>query len=315
MDLRSLRYFIAVVDAGSLSRAAASLYVAQPALTAQIKKLEGELQAQLLERSHVGVTPTPVGLQLYQDARRLLADAAAMQERIQRSASSPEGSVTLALPLLLVPLLVGPLLVRVRAAYPRIRVYVLDDMSLMVRKAMTEGRADLGILVDTAEAQGLVCQPLAQEPVFLSGYDPDHHVPLELRDGQPAVRFDVAATLPLVLQSPRYAIRQSVERIAAERGLLLNVVHEHDSTPVIRSLHRAGAGFTFTPASSVVDHPAARSDWLRARVVDPGIVRGYCLAQPAGRTAAPATRAVADMLVALVRELIVHGDWDARFTG
>ena len=72
LDLRSLRTFIAVVDAGSLSKASAALYVAQPALTAQIKKLEGELAAQLLERSHTGVTPTPIGLQLYQDGRRLL---------------------------------------------------------------------------------------------------------------------------------------------------------------------------------------------------------------------------------------------------
>ena len=114
VDLRSLRYFIAVVDAGSLSKAAASLYVAQPALTAQIKKLESGLDAQLLERSHVGVTPTPVGLQLYHDARRLLSDAAAMQERIRRSGASPEGSVTLALPFMLVSLLIGPLLVKLK---------------------------------------------------------------------------------------------------------------------------------------------------------------------------------------------------------
>ena len=69
MDLRTLRYFIAVLEAGSLSRAAGSLYVAQPALTAQIKKLEAELGTQLFDRSHAGVTPTPAGMQLYEDAR------------------------------------------------------------------------------------------------------------------------------------------------------------------------------------------------------------------------------------------------------
>ena len=64
MDLRALRYFITVLEAGSLSRAARSLYVAQPALTAQIKKLESELGAQLLERTHAGVSATPAGTQL-----------------------------------------------------------------------------------------------------------------------------------------------------------------------------------------------------------------------------------------------------------
>jgi DNA-binding transcriptional LysR family regulator len=314
VDLRSLRYFIAVVDAGSLSRAAASLYVAQPALTAQIKKLETELGAQILERSHVGVTPTPVGLQLYHDARRLLSDAAAMQERIQRSAASPEGSVTIAVPLLLVSLLVGPLLVRLKSAYPRIRVFVLDDLSLMVRKAMLEGRADLGIVVDAPQVPGLICRPLAEEAIFLSGPDPERAVPCQDRDGRPTVRFAVAAALPLVLQSPRFAIRQSVERIAAERGLELNVVHEHDSTRVIRSLYLSGAGFTFTPASSAVEHPTHRPGWLRARIVDPEIVRRYHLAQAVNRALTPAATVVAEMLVGQVAELIASGAWEARLS-
>lgn len=312
MDLRSLRYFIAVVDAGSLSKAAASLYVAQPALTARIKKLETDLGARILERSHAGVTPTPVGLQLYHDAGRLLADVASVKERIQRSDASPEGSVTLALPLLLVSLLVGPLLMRVRATYPRIRVFVLDDMSLMVRKAVVEGRADLGILVDTPRGQGLVCRPLAEEALLLSGHDPAGAVSCERMDGEPVVRFAVAATLPLVLQSPRFSIRQAIERLAAERGLRLNIVHEHDSTRVIRSLHLAGAGFTFMPAASVFDQPAHRPGWLRARVIDPEIVRRYDLAHPSARAPSPAAAAVAELLLDQVRQLVASGAWQAR---
>ena len=161
MDLRTLRYFIAVLEAGSLSRAAGSLYIAQPALTAQIKKLEGELGAQLFERSHVGVTPTPAGLQLYQDARRLLSDADAMRDRIQRVPEGPEGSVTVAAPFLLAALLLGPVLAALKLSHPRIRVFVLDDLSLMVKKAMVERRADVGILVDAPLVDGLRCEPLA----------------------------------------------------------------------------------------------------------------------------------------------------------
>ena len=85
MDLRSLRYLVAVVEAGSLTRAAGTLYIAQPALTAQIKKLESELETQLFERTHAGVIPTAAGLELYQDARRLLSDAEALKERISRT--------------------------------------------------------------------------------------------------------------------------------------------------------------------------------------------------------------------------------------
>ncbi|RYF47364.1 MAG: LysR family transcriptional regulator, partial [Comamonadaceae bacterium] len=146
MELRTLRYFIAVLEAGSLSRAAGSLFVAQPALTAQVKKLESELGVRLFERSHAGVLPTQAGLQLYEDARRLLSDADAVRERMQRLPQGPEGSVTVAMPFLLASLLTGPTLARLKRLHPRIRVFVIDDLSLMVRKAMLDRRADVGIL-------------------------------------------------------------------------------------------------------------------------------------------------------------------------
>lgn len=332
MDLRALRYFITVLEAGSLSRAASSLYIAQPALTAQIKKLEAELGAQLFERSHVGVTPTPAGQQLYEDARRLLSDAAAMRERIQRMPQEPEGSVTLAVPFLLSSLLMGPLLARLKASHPRIRVFVLDDLSLMVKKAMLDRRADIGILVDTAQVDGLHCRALAQESMYLCGYDPEGRVfPLlqvpEGRGGRggdsgrsdrparPLIDFSDAAALPLVLQSRRYSIRQRVEEAASARAVALNVVHEHDSARVIRSLYACGAGFTFTPACALGEAPATSADWLVARVIHPEIERRYALATAADREVNAVMQVVMDALQAVVQQLVAQGRWEARIPG
>lgn len=323
MDLRALRYFITVLEAGSLSRAASSLYIAQPALTAQIKKLEAELGAQLFERSHVGVTPTPAGQQLYEDARRLLSDAAAMRERIQRMPQEPEGSVTLAVPFLLSSLLMGPLLARLKASHPRIRVFVLDDLSLMVKKAMLDRRADIGILVDTPQVDGLHCRALAQESMYLCGYDPEGRVfPLlqapEGRGGssgtpaRPLIDFSDAAALPLLLQSRRYSIRQRVEEAASARAVALNVVHEHDSARVIRSLYACGAGFTFTPACALGEAPAASTDWLVARVIHPEIERRYTLATVADREPNAVMQVVMDALWAVVRQLVAEGRWEAE---
>lgn len=326
MDLRTLRYFIAVVEAGSLSRAAGSLYVAQPALTAQIKKLEADLDARLLQRSHAGVTPTPAGLQLYEDARRLLSDAAAVRERIQRLPKGPEGSVTVALPFLLASLLMGPVLTTLKERHPRIRVFVLDDLSLMVRKAMAEGRADIGLLVDTPQAEGLACRPLATESIYFCGMDRDHRVRKLLRKTRLApaglsraavqrphfeIDFADAAAQPLVLQSRRFSIRRSVEDAALERSLALNVAHEHDSAGVIRSLSHCGAGFTFIPACAMVDRPPEDPDWIAARVVRPGLERGYTLAT-AERGLNEVSAVVAEVLLEQVHELIASGQWAAR---
>ena len=332
MDLRTLRYFIAVLEAGSLSRAAGTLYIAQPALTAQIKKLEAELGAQLFDRSHAGVTPTPAGLQLYEDARRLLSDADAVRERIQRLPQGPEGSVTVALPFLLASLLMGPVLATLKATHPRIRVFVLDDLSLMVKKAMLDRRADIGILVDAPQVEGLQCRPLVREAMYFCGHDTDGAVARLLRHPAPGkkargrkgsdggkgaqraqIDFADAVAQPLVLQSRRFAIRRAVEDTAAASGLPLNIAHEQDSTRVIRSLYLAGAGFTFTPACALNDQPTPRPGWLVARVARPDLHRTYSLATQAGRPVDAATQVVMDALVQQMKKMIDTGVWEAQW--
>lgn len=324
MDLRTLRFFIAVLEAGSLSRAAASLYIAQPALTARIKKLENELGAQLLERSHAGVTPTPAGLQLYEDARRLLSDVDAVRERIQRLPKGPEGSVTVALPFLLASLLAGPLLARLQVSHPRIRVFIRDNLSLLVRQSMDERRAEIGVLVDTPLAEGLECRPLARESIYFCGRDDDGSVQAWLKPSRASsvarrprleIDFEKAARLPLLLQSRRFAIRRQVEEAALARGVALNIAHEHDSTRVIRSLFMAGAGFAFTPACSLHDAPARGGQWLLARVAQPRLQRTYTVATASDKPLDAAAQVVLQVLGEQVRELINSGRWDARWLG
>ena len=324
MDLRTLRYFITVLEAGSLSRAAGSLYIAQPALTAQIKKLEAELGAQLFDRSHAGVTPTPAGVQLYEDARRLLSDADAVRERIQRLPQGPEGSVTVALPFLLASLLMGPVLASLKKTHPRIRVFALDELSLGVKKAMLDRRADVGVLVDAPQVEGLQCRPLVREAMYFCGHDPDGSVKKLLRyakqkksgsragsSQRPELNFADAVAQPLVLQSRRFAIRRAVEDAAAAQGLPLNIAHEQDSTRVIRSLYLCGAGFTFTPACALHDQPPPRPDWVVARVTRPDLHRTYSLATQAGRPLDAATQVVVDALVQQMKDMIGTGTWEA----
>jgi len=330
MDLRALRYFVAVVQAGSLSRAAHSLYIAQPALTAQIKKLEVDLGVQLLERSHAGVTPTPAGEQLYQDAQCLLSDYEAMRERIRRLPQGPEGSVTVAMPFLLASLLLGSVIARLRQTHPRVRVFVLDDLSRMVEKAMLERRADLGVLVDTAALSDLAVTPLAQEVMYLCGRDRDGAASALLCGplaGPARIEFRAAATLPLVLQSRRFSIRQSVQNAADAHGIRLNIVHEHDSARVIRSLWRCGAGFTFAPACSLQEtlpsresaYPGLRSErsadlrWIVAQVVNPLLERHYYLAEHPGRCYDGAVQVVRAALLEQAHALIAQGWWQARW--
>jgi LysR family nitrogen assimilation transcriptional regulator len=325
MDLRALRYFVAVVDAGSLSRAAAGLFVAQPALTAQVKRLEATLGVQLLERSHVGVRATPAGQRLYEDAVRLLADADALKRRVGRPSEEPEGTVTIAFPTLLVPVLLAPLVLSVRERYPRIRVFVLDSESLGVQAAVQDGRADFGLMVDPPSLPGLSLLPLASEAIYFVGLDRDGAVaPLLHRPrgrrraaaaepgaDEPTLRLADALRFPLVMQSGRYGLRRQVQEAAAALGRTLRIEHEHDSAAVIRALQRNGGGFTFVPGCAV---PVRSSDpaRLRARIVEPELRRSYAIGRLTGRQLDSAARAVLRRLCEEVDAAIASGRWVAR---
>ena len=101
MNLRALRYFVAIADAGSLTAAAAALAVAQPALTRQLRELETDLGVQLLLRLPRGVRLTPAGVTLYESAQRMLAEAARVRQLLaSRPADSPAAVVLGASPTL-----------------------------------------------------------------------------------------------------------------------------------------------------------------------------------------------------------------------
>ena len=332
MDVGRFTTFAKVAEMLSFSRAAKALRLRVSSVSRTVARLEAELGAQLFDRSHAGVTPTPAGLQLYEDARRLLSDADAVRERIQRLPQGPEGSVTVALPFLLASLLMGPVLAQLKATHPRIRVFVLDDLSLMVKKAMLDRRADVGILVDTLQVEGLQCKPLAREPMYFCGQDADSTVakllhwpakktrgarksaaPATTTQPRPEIDFADAVAQPLVLQSRRYAIRRTVEDTAAALGLPINIVHEHDSARVIRSLYLNGAGFTLTPACAMQDAPPHRPDWIVARITRPALPRTYTLATHAGKPADAATQVVIDALAGQAQAMIERGDWEAEW--
>ncbi len=160
LDLRRLRYFVAVAERLHFSRAAEELLIAQPALSRQIRALEKELGAELFVRDGHGVELTAAGHQLLDDARPLLAAAAAARRRVDRAARGPRR--------LVVGFRAG---IRVTeavraftAAHPDVVVDVRrlewDDQA----EAVLDGRVDLGYVRLPVTEGGLTLHPLGTEP-------------------------------------------------------------------------------------------------------------------------------------------------------
>jgi DNA-binding transcriptional LysR family regulator len=161
MDLRDLRYFLAVVETRNLSRAARQARVAQPALSRLIRLLERELGIPLLQRHPKGVSLTPAGDGFAAGATQLLGDVAAAFDRAEATAAGRRGRVVLsALRAVIARGFPSALHESLRADHPEIALVVRDFDPPDTWKVVADGRADVGVSIEDAPQAGLVWEAL-----------------------------------------------------------------------------------------------------------------------------------------------------------
>jgi DNA-binding transcriptional LysR family regulator len=160
LDLRRLRYFVAVAEELHFGRAAGRLYIAQPVLSRQIRKLEQEVGAELLHRSSRNVTLTPAGARLLDEARSLLAAADAAQRRV--------GDITRGEATLAIGFFVGDDFTPARQAFsaehPDVTIRLLRIYWHDQTEALLDGRADVAFLHLPIDDRGLDSLPVRSEP-------------------------------------------------------------------------------------------------------------------------------------------------------
>ncbi|MGW4538411.1 LysR family transcriptional regulator [Streptomyces chartreusis] len=160
LDLRKLRYFVAVAEELHFGRAAERLHIAQPVLSRQIRSLEEELGAEVFDRGRRGTLLTPAGKQLLEDAVPLLASAQALVRRVKSSAQGTPSLIIGFMP----GITVTPAMIAFTALHPDVNVRLLrttwDDQVAV----LLDGRADVGIVRLPIDRQGLEVHPLFQEP-------------------------------------------------------------------------------------------------------------------------------------------------------
>ncbi|WP_285646241.1 LysR substrate-binding domain-containing protein [Lentzea sp. NBRC 102530] len=155
LDLRKLRYFVAVAEHLNFGRAAEALHIAQPVLSRQIRALEAELGAQLFDRSSSGTVLTASGVRLLDDARPLLAQASALLRRVG-SESFTVGFMP--------GLIVTPAVRVLAARHPGVRIDVLRTTWEDQAEVIHDGRVDVGYVRLPVPLDGLRCLPLFTEP-------------------------------------------------------------------------------------------------------------------------------------------------------
>lgn len=303
MELRQLRYFVAIVDHGSLSRAALVLHVAQPALTQQLRQLEDELGAQLLHRSAQGVLCTDAGKVFYEHAQAILKQVADARSAVVQSTTRPSGSVTLGLPHSISGALALPLLMATRASYPEITLQLTEELSGSLLEQLKSGRINLAVLFDDGQLGAFTSAPLIEEDLMFicrtgSVFDP----------GGESVPFADALTQTLILPAQQQGVRPRIENAAHAAGLALANVIEINSIAILKSALLADMGATLLPAAPLQDQ--IDSGALVARPLhDPALSRSVTLCASKNIPLTNAAAAVGKLVHQVARDLCDSGGW------
>lgn len=168
MELRHLRYFVAVAEELNFTRAAARLHMAQPPLSQQIRLLEREVGAQLLDRSTRHVALTVAGAAFLDEARRTLAQA----ERAIRRAKEASGQITSSLSVAFVEsassMYLPEVVRRFRCGHPLVRIELRQHTTSEIAASLARGEADVGLLRPTRAQPAVVLEEIGNDPLYVA---------------------------------------------------------------------------------------------------------------------------------------------------
>ena len=265
LNLRRLKYFVRIVDIGSLTQAAEVLHIAQPALSQQVATLEGEFRQQLLLRTKRGVVPTEAGKVLYRHAQAILKQFEQAREDVRNAGRVLAGQVSVGLaPGTAASALSLPLLKAVRARHPGILLYLNENFGTTLSELIMNGRMDMAVLYGgRSVVQGLRFEPLLTEELVLV-------VPGDLLRDREHVNLAELRDLDLLLPRAHNYLRKYVDEAFASQHLAPRVVAEIESAATLSAAVASQVGATVLPASAA--RAVARSVHARiCRIVSPAI--------------------------------------------
>jgi LysR family transcriptional regulator, hydrogen peroxide-inducible genes activator len=293
--LQQLRYAVAVADLRNFGRAAQACFVSQPALSAQMRELEGKLRVQLFERTSRGVLVTAVGAEVVERARRILREVDDLCDAAQGGDGELSGSLRFGVIPTVAPYVLPGVVRRLGEAHPRLELYLREDRTDALVAQLLAGDLDLLLLALPLDRAGVDELPLYDEPFLLAM--PDSH-PLTRRK-----RCDLAAIADerLVLLEDGHCLRDQALAVCARAGAGGNAEVQGTSLPTVVQMVGAGMGVTLLPVSTV-GRDAAPVQRVAVRELHPAPTRTVGLAWRASSARAAAYRGLADLIRAAGEE-------------
>jgi DNA-binding transcriptional LysR family regulator len=257
METRLLRYFVAVADAGHMTRAAAQLGIQQPPLSQQIRALEARLGMTLFHRHPKGVSLTDGGRLFLAEAKRILGEMAAMEERMQRVARGERGRLQIGFTSSAAAHAFTPEALReCRSRFPDIELMLGENNAAEITEAVAAGRLHAGFLrVPVSHPPGVVLHTLLHEPTVVAV--PLDHALASRRVRSVRLQDLDGEGLILVRRPGAPGLYANLLVRCAQAGVQPRVVAEVPRMMTNLNLVAAGAGISVVPASMQGAHPHA----------------------------------------------------------
>jgi LysR family hydrogen peroxide-inducible transcriptional activator len=259
MNLRDLKYLIAVAETEHFGRAAAQCYISQPTLSGQIKKLEQELGVTIFERTNRSVSTTPIGLEIVKHAKLILEQADVIKQLAQAQRDPLAGALRVGAIPTVSPYLVPLILMPLKKQCPQMRLILSEEITDMLTQRLLDHQIDVAILATAVKEPELEVMPLFEEPFWLA--HPRNH---ELYNKDDITRRDLSRINLLLLADGHCLTNQVMDVCRIKEGSMDDEMSDLRAASLETLLQLVGAGFgcTLVPALAV------RGSWT----TDSGII-------------------------------------------
>ena len=306
MNLRDLRYLIALADLRHFGRAAQACHVSQPTLSTQVRKLEEELGVALVERAPRQVMLTPVGRDIAERARRVLADIEQMRETARRSVDPEAGSVRLGMFPTLGPYLLPHVVPALRARFPHLELLLVEEKTEPLLAMLRSGRLDAALLALPLHEDWLESEFLFEEPFMLAV--PNRH-PLSKRHD---LQLADLADQHLLLLEDGHCLRDHALEVCTLAGAGEKDGFRATSLETLRQMVAAGVGITLLPMLAVKPPVSASDDICLLNFKNPPPTRRIAMVWRKSSAMGSFLHQLADVLRELPPELLKSPDTGTR---
>jgi len=294
IDSRRLFLFYHVARTGSLSKAEASLFIPQPAISRHISRLEEDLGVQLLERHGRGVTLTPYGEILYRQAETILNEMSNTIEEIDLAKRQPVGRVSISASAIVMSMFMPDIVRRFIAAYPDVEITAIQAVSGEVYNQLVSGKVDVAIVMQIPIKHKFGLQKLLEEPMVVIAAKSHAIAAQDYVKRETLTEFDVA--LPA---SPN-GMRGIIDQYLKSGDIELKPHLQLDSVPLTSKILLDGRFTTIMPQSTF-EHEFGTENFV-GLPLKPALTRTLYAARRQEEGRSPYVDALLDTVIAVFKE-------------